>query len=570
MPKHSLFYRLILLLVPALAFSSSLANGFVYDDLIHIVNNPGVQSLKGSLFYWHSPAYPGDLYRPLLFLSYYINHFISGENAFLFHLTNIVLHLITVQLAFSLFKRLFRIELAFISCLIFSVNPVLTEAVAYVSGRADTLAAAAVLLSIISALRVQDSTGSFKAIWTIAQIIFFFVAALCKESALSLVLLTPLVIIFAEQASNNWRQKIFSQPCIIAFLCSALYFLLRYLILGQITSNIVPTYHDNALYNLPWFERGSVALALLGRYFQLILFPLQLSSDYSYSMLAEFIPSDPKFRPLVFIPHLLLIFALLAATWKAKCSELKFGILWFFAAFIVTSNLITPIGTIFGERLAYLPALGVCFAVVGFASQFRLNSVLTQALLGVITLAGAFSCYQNSQSWRDTASLYNAQIVSAPESAKAKFNFGRLLEHQQEYDRAKTYFKSSIDTYPTNIAAMQFLAEALTREKNWSEAEHWFKMALKIAPQSPGVLIALAKHYLTKGEIVKAREALEQATRMKHFNTEGHFLLVRVYLSLGQIDLAKGLFEALKRYNPKDLQLVDLEQEIKKTQRSAE
>jgi hypothetical protein len=83
-------------------------------------------------------------YRPLFLDSMILNYHMSGggENIASYHMVNVLLHIISVVLLFSLFKKLGIKELhAFLLALVFAVHPVLSQAVAWIPGRNDTLLA---------------------------------------------------------------------------------------------------------------------------------------------------------------------------------------------------------------------------------------------------------------------------------------------------------------------------------------------------------------------------------------------------------------------------------------------
>ena len=92
----------------------------------------------------------GLFYRPLLNLSFIISAQMSGSSPFAYHLTNILTHLLAASLFFSLLNKLnYSRELSFLFSLIFTVHPVLTQAVVWIPGRTDSLLGVFVLTSFI-------------------------------------------------------------------------------------------------------------------------------------------------------------------------------------------------------------------------------------------------------------------------------------------------------------------------------------------------------------------------------------------------------------------------------------
>jgi hypothetical protein len=128
-------------LLGALVYLNALHNPFIYDDYRTIVANGSITSL------WKLRAIVvHDIARPLVNLSYAVDHQIWGEAPFGFHLTSVLLH-VPVVLFFHVawrftidlqsrsdrkqFEPLSAAVLAFTAATAFAVHPMMTEAVAY-------------------------------------------------------------------------------------------------------------------------------------------------------------------------------------------------------------------------------------------------------------------------------------------------------------------------------------------------------------------------------------------------------------------------------------------------------
>ena len=151
---------LILLLV-AFAFAvyaNSIKGPFLLDDNTLVEANPLVKSMsdiskffKRDIFAHAIDSRPiSNSYRPLQMITYAIDFFLWSNDPKGFHLTNILIHIFNVILVFLLVKKLFNNKaISFFVSLLFAINPVNTSCVSYISGRADILVAAFMLLSII-------------------------------------------------------------------------------------------------------------------------------------------------------------------------------------------------------------------------------------------------------------------------------------------------------------------------------------------------------------------------------------------------------------------------------------
>src|ERR1051326_6751049 len=79
----------VLAALTAITYANSLQGKFVFDDLSIILQDPtlmNVNTLRQAMF----PALAGG-WRPLLFVSYALNHYWSGLDTFSYHAVNVAL-----------------------------------------------------------------------------------------------------------------------------------------------------------------------------------------------------------------------------------------------------------------------------------------------------------------------------------------------------------------------------------------------------------------------------------------------------------------------------------------------
>jgi hypothetical protein len=158
-------------------------NAFLFDDVLLIKSNRFLQSWSGlgDIFTHSITAGAGmhdRFYRPLQILLYLIIYQSFGLSTVAFHLLNVGLHALNACLGFKLGIRLgFRPVAVFMGVLLWSVHPIHTEAITYISGTADPLAACFCLLGLLA---LKD--------WTRLRILyaclFFILALLSKEAAI--------------------------------------------------------------------------------------------------------------------------------------------------------------------------------------------------------------------------------------------------------------------------------------------------------------------------------------------------------------------------------------------------
>src|ERR1035438_1178325 len=153
-PSRHLLAVLLLCVAALLAFSNSFGAGFVFDSKPILLQDPRIRQATAAniaqIFqhtYWW-PSGEAGLYRPLTTLSYLWNYAILGnrEDPAGYHWINFLLHAGNILLVYALATRLIRRfwPVVFLAGL-WAVHPLLTESVTNLVGRADLLAAMAVL-----------------------------------------------------------------------------------------------------------------------------------------------------------------------------------------------------------------------------------------------------------------------------------------------------------------------------------------------------------------------------------------------------------------------------------------
>lgn len=175
--RQSIVHVTIIILMVCVTFFRSVNNGFVWDDYPVVVENSlyhGKESFfkvfltEDTIKGLESPT---GYYRPLTFLSFWIDSTIWGMNPSVFHATSLALH-ICVTIALYLFLcslALDRLSALFTS-LLFAVNPVVVETVCFISGGRNTLLCTLfVLLTLIMHRRENFAVTAILALCTAAS-----------------------------------------------------------------------------------------------------------------------------------------------------------------------------------------------------------------------------------------------------------------------------------------------------------------------------------------------------------------------------------------------------------------
>lgn len=162
----------IIVVLSIITYLNCIPNQFVYDDSSTIVENRLIKDWKNfsTLFNHDYFKYSGELtYRPIITLSYFIDYSLWHLDPMGYHIINMILHTINVVLIYILVPLLFHqygkqavlksppfhidqissVKIAILTCLFFTVHPVVSEVVNVISYREDLFATIFLIASFI-------------------------------------------------------------------------------------------------------------------------------------------------------------------------------------------------------------------------------------------------------------------------------------------------------------------------------------------------------------------------------------------------------------------------------------
>ena len=143
---------ILLAVLTSITFSPASKAGFLqWDDPRYITDNVLVRELSfRNIKMMFLPQTDTDYIMPLVMLSYAIEHEFFGFNPAVFHVVNVLVHIINVVLVlYFIFKLRGNYLIAFITAAFFAVHPMRAETVLWITERKDLLATLFFLASLI-------------------------------------------------------------------------------------------------------------------------------------------------------------------------------------------------------------------------------------------------------------------------------------------------------------------------------------------------------------------------------------------------------------------------------------
>ena len=494
-------------------YAATVSFGFVLDDLHLVVLNPRLATWRDG---WHYLAEAhvwqhgyASYYRPLVYWSLMLNHGLSGTAAWSYHLFNILAHGAVTLLVWVLARRWFApwapapqgATAAWLAAAVFAVHPLHTEAVANVAGRADVLMTLWVLLGLWCAWR--GYRGNVPAAWCAG--LCACAAGLTKETGFLFPVLLgvwDVMLVRREAGRRPPRRRVWLAALLGTASAMTLY---------AAAQACAPSPHhiaflDNCLAGAPWAVRAPTALLLVGRALHLLFVPWPLSADYSF---AQIRPAATFLTMPAACAVGVLGCGLLWAWQRPRTSTKRvaaFGMLWFLAAYLPSSNLLFPIGTIFGERLLYLASVGVCMTIGWLAAAVLRPRRRLLVVGGPVLALGLCWTVVRGSVWRAPETLQRALLRDAPYSAKTHCARARAALTAGDTTAAMAAITTTLAIYQPYPEAHAVRAGVLLRTGDTTQAWHAAQTALALNPH------AIEAHYYC-GMIALQRGATNTAQR---------------------------------------------------------
>ena len=520
--------RLGLFLLALLPFLNGLPYDFTYDDKLIIRDNSRLEapSKTGEIFttqYFGGALTSAQNYRPILLLTYAVQEWIHGNRPWLFRAVNLALHAaVTVSVASWLFGLGFAAGPASAVAALFAVATIHVEAVTSLVGRAELLASLLVFVVACLWLRATREGGVARRPYA-ASLVLFLLAVFVKENAI----VAPGVIVLGElfrggrgrtpweawsglSRAARWALAGFAFPIAVLFAVRLV------VIKGLLMSKEAGVFElENPLVVLSSALRAANALGIDLRYVWKTFLPVHLVADHS----AYALPVARTLRdPGVWVGTVAVLAgaALALVLWRRRPLA-ALGLCLFAGAIFPASNVPFVIGTIFAERLAYLPSAGLfCLAVGLLAAPARVVPRPVRPwrewlLLAAVVAYGAATIARN-RVWRDDRTLYADMVAKNPNSAKAHYNVAWDAQREGRDAEAAGHLREAVAIFPSYYDGWALLGKLLWDERKWDEAIASYRKSVEIFPSYENGRWGLAKTLEESGRIEDARKAFEDGT----------------------------------------------------------
>jgi len=578
-PAGWLTFALVALAITALCYLPSLSNGLVnWDDDPNITENPnlarinedGLAKAIPDIFSIEKGAVIGN-YNPLPILTFAIEKSLAGgfgeKHTRLIHITNLLLHLLTV---FFVMKLLARMGIgnwgSFVGGLLFGIHPMRVESVAWATERKDVLFAVfffAALVYYVKWLK-QEEKGENRVGTYIIMLVLAMLSCFSKVQAVTLPL-SMLVLDYWFRRPMNFKLILEKTPFWALSLAFGLINLYTLRAQGSTTDDVTE-------FNL--LQRLCIGAYSFVIYLYKLVLPYPMSPLYPYP---KPLPIQVYLLPVVFLAFWYFIWRM----WKQSNdatneSRANDGRIWVFGALFMFFNvmfLLQVLGAGQGfkaDRFTYVPYFGF-FAIAAwfFEKYYRLEKTkgLVQALAGVFFLASAVVTVRQIGVWKNGETLWTHVIkFEGVTNSLPYWNRGQYFRNTLgDYNRALKDYTQAVTINPQNpelynSRGKTYFDMALSGKYNAQQQE----LVRKAIQDYSDALSKPGIKPKTQAEILINRGAangflrnfpqsiqdLTEGLKMDPTNDNGYFNRSIAYYSMGQIDNALADYDKYLEFNP--------------------
>jgi Tfp pilus assembly protein PilF len=516
----------MIVLAALAAYHNSFAVPFLFDDLSSVEENLTIRHLWPI---WKAlspsaPAFMGG--RPVVNLSLAFNYALGGAAVWGYHAFNLAVHVLAGLTLYGIVGRIFarpRLRerfgaaaewVALAVAVLWTVHPLQTEAVTYISERCESLMGLFYLLSLYGFIRGAESRRSVW--WFTLSVAACFLGMASKEVMVT----APVMVLLYDRTfvSGNFREAWARHRRLYLGLASS------WLLLGYLMADV----HNRGVgygLGIAWWGYALTECRAVVQYLRLAVWPHPLILDYG-----EYVPTG---HLAAAAPYALILAVLATGVLFALKRHPAIGFVgaWFFVILAPTSSVVPIGGSPMAEHRMYLPlASVVAMTVVG---AFALGKTLLGAwpkpgrlvawgMVGVVVLWLAVLTIQRNLDYSSALRIWQDTVAKSPGNARAHYNLGVALGPAGKIDDAIEQYEQALQIKPDYAEAHYNLGVALGQLGKIDDAIEQYEQALRIEPDYAVAHYNLGNALRQVGRIDDAIAHYQQALRIEPDFADAH------------------------------------------------
>jgi len=508
--RQKLIVYLVIIVVTLAVFWQVNHYDFVnFDDQVYVTENTHIQSgitLEG--FRWAFSTKDTGLWNPLVWLSLMFDYQLHDLNAGGYHLTNLILHVMSALLLFWLFNRMTGAiwRSAFVAAF-FALHPLHVESVAWIAERKDVLSAFFWMLTLCLYVYYTEKP----VIRRYLLVLFCFACALMSKP---MVITLPIVMILLDYWPLDRLQsdkKKLSETKIAGIIpLWQLKEKITFFILSAFIA-FITLYAPNkpSVKHFPLSSRVANALVSFVTYLEKTFWPHDLAVFYPF-------PDQIPAWEVLFASLLILVICTAVIVAAKRLPYLFVGWLWYAITILPVIGIIQISSSApyaMADRYHYLPSIGIGIMLAwGIPLLFPREDIRRIILFPVgiiIVTIMSFLSWNQCGYWKDNYELFNHALQVTKDNNLAHNSFGRSLLIKGKIEEAIDHFNEAIRLKPDNILSYYNRGAAYAKSGRHQRATEDYTQAIRLKPDYAD---AYNNRGLSFGELGQHQLAIENYT----------------------------------------------------------
>ncbi len=519
-----------LAILTVFAFAPTTGNGFVnWDDDSNFLDNTHFRGLGWNQIRWAWTTFRLGVYQPVSWMILEAEYAACGLDPRGYHLTSLAFYALNTSVLYVLVLALLaRAVPALAPCdkltlhasagfavALFSVHPLRTEVVAWVSCQPYLPCALFLMLAVLAYLRANDLDGVWQRHWLVAAYLFGLTAMLSKAVAITLpaILLILDVYPLRRIGPGRWfgtaAKAVLWEKAALAFAAAVF--------------SIVALMARDSNGSLEIARRGDVISRIVAAGYGAVFYPAKTVLPVDIS------PFYSSPRPFNWTVPRYAISALAMLGISTGCYALRSrwpALIAAWVAYLVmlapNSGLVRFANQIAADRYGYVSLMPMVALVAGGLFGLArspgkgnrafvvLAVTVTFAIAGLISLSR-----KQSRAWHDSITLWSFTLArGGAESGEVCSGFGLALHEAGRFDEAVRWYRESLRLAPYLPDTHSNLGLIWSDQGNDAEASVQFREAVRLKPQSVPMRTNLASCLAKLGQLTEAAAHYAEATKL--------------------------------------------------------
>jgi len=532
---------LVLFLVVAVTFSSSLNNGFVnFDDEVYVTANPHVKTgLTLDNVKWAFQTGDTGNWHPLTWLSHMLDCQIFGLRAWGHHLTALLLHSVNAVLLFLVLTRMTgAMWRSLFVAVVFGLHPLRVESVAWVAERKDVLSTLFFLLTVWCYARY---TSVRTARYSYGLALFFFALSLMAKP---MMVTLPFLLLLLDY----WPLGRFKTKQVLPLVMEKIPFLALTVISSSVTYVVQKQGGTVAsMEAVSLADRFQNAINSYGSYLGKIFYPANLCAFYP-------LPEHCSIVPVLLSLAVVLAVSVVVLVFRRKSPFLPVGWFWFLGTLVPVIGLVQVGRQAMADRYTYVPSIGVFILVAWGAYQVTRSWHLQKIVLGVaastIVMACAAATFHQIPTWKNSDALFQRAAAVTEENYYTDWVLGTLVMEKGDTPKALELLGRSVELRPSFPDAHESYGVALKNAGRVDEAIPQLIEALRLKSSLPGAHKNLGLALSAKGKLNEAIGEFQAALQADPSDVVSQNGWGNALDSLDRMDEAMEHYQSALKLNP--------------------